>query len=117
VYRADFYDRLGMFTIHPPPLREWGDDPPMLVDHYVCRCNRELGREVQGDSHESMERLRAYTGPGNVGQRHSVLKRAMLRSTGPVLIAAFLPEPTPRATIRARGSERFAPRGERQSAT
>jgi two-component system nitrogen regulation response regulator GlnG len=106
-----------VLTIHLPPLRERGDDPPMLVHHYVCRFNRELGREVQGVSPEAMERLRAYPWPVNLREMQSVLKLALLRSTGPVLVPVSLPEPAPRDAIRARGPERAAPRGERQAAT
>jgi two-component system nitrogen regulation response regulator GlnG len=91
-YRPDLYYRLSVFTIRLPPLRERGDDLPMLVHHYVRKFNRALGRNVREVTPESMERLRAYHWPGNIRELQSVLKQALLRSTGPVLIPAFLPE-------------------------
>jgi two-component system nitrogen regulation response regulator GlnG len=91
-YRPDLYYRLGVFAIHLPPLRERGDDLPMLVQHYVRRFSPELGRHVRQIAPGAMERLRGYPWPGNVRELQSVLKRALLRSTGPVLVPAFLPE-------------------------
>jgi two-component system nitrogen regulation response regulator GlnG len=84
--------RLGIFTIHLPPFRQRGDDLPMLVHHCVRRFNRELGREIREFTPEAMGRLFGYPWPGNIRDLQSVLKQALLRSTGPVLIPAFLPE-------------------------
>src|SRR5436190_13805660 len=91
-FRPDLYYRLGVFTIHLPPLRERGDDLPLLVRHYVRRFSRELGREVREVAPEALERLRRYPWPGNVRELQSVLKQALLRASGPVLLPAFLPE-------------------------
>ena len=91
-FRADLYYRLGVFTVHLPPLRERGDDLPLLVRHYVRRFSRELGREVQEIAPEALTRLRSYSWPGNVRELQSVLKQALLRARGTVLLPAFLPE-------------------------
>src|SRR5271163_1252168 len=60
-FRPDLYYRLGVFTIHLPPLRERGDDLPLLVRHYLRRFSRELGREVREVAAKSMEKLCGYS--------------------------------------------------------
>src|ERR1700756_2030214 len=91
-FRPDLYYRLGVFTIHLPPLRERDDDLLMLVQYYLRRFNRELGREVREVAPEALERLRSYSWPGNVRELESVLKQALLQASGPALLPAFLPE-------------------------
>src|SRR3984885_14904096 len=92
-FRPDLYYRLGVFTIHLPPLRERDDDLLMLVQYYLRRFNRELGREVREVTPEGLERLRGYPWPGNIRELQSGLKQALLKASGPVLLPAFLPEP------------------------
>jgi two-component system nitrogen regulation response regulator GlnG len=91
-FRPDLYYRLGVFTICLPPLRERGDDLFMLVQHYLRRLNRELGREVRAVDPEALERLRSYSWPGNIRELESVLKQALLQASGPALLPVFLPE-------------------------
>src|SRR5262249_30788648 len=83
--RPDLYYRLGVFTIHLPPLRERGDDLPLLVRHYLRHFSRDLGRQVQEVAPETLERLEGYSWPGNIRELQSVLKQALLRASGPVL--------------------------------
>jgi two-component system nitrogen regulation response regulator GlnG len=91
-FRPDLYYRLSVFAIHLPPLRDRGEDLPMLVLHYLRRFNRELGREVREIAPEAMERLRSYSWPGNIRELQSVLKQALLQAHGSVLLSSFLPE-------------------------
>jgi DNA-binding NtrC family response regulator len=91
-FRPDLYYRLSVFTIHLPPLRERGDDLPLLVRHYLRRFSRELGREVQQVDPEALERLDNYSWPGNIRELQSVLKQALLGASGAALLPAFLPE-------------------------
>jgi DNA-binding NtrC family response regulator len=90
-FRADLYYRLGIFTIDLPPLRERGEDLPMLAHQFVLRFGKELGRSVRYIAPEALERLKAYAWPGNIRELQSVIKQALLRSSGDVLLAAFLP--------------------------
>src|SRR6059058_534210 len=91
-FRLDLYYRRGRFTIHLPPLRERGDDLELLVQFYLRRVSRDLGREVREVAAEALERLRGYSWPGNLRELQSVLKQAFLRAHGPVLLPDFLPE-------------------------
>src|SRR5438128_1359889 len=91
-FRPDLYYRLSVFTIHLPPLRERGEDLPLLVQYYVHRFGRELGREIREVAPEALERLRNYPWPGNIRELQSVLKQALLQASGTVLLPAFLPE-------------------------
>ena len=90
-FRPDLYYRLSVFTIHLPPLRERGDDLPLLVRHYLRRFSRELGREVQEVAPEALERLRGHRWPGNIRELQSVLKQALLQARGTTLLPAYLP--------------------------
>src|SRR6516162_8701717 len=91
-FRPDLYYRLSVFTISLPALRERGDDLPMLVQHFLRRFSRDLGREIREIAPEALELLRSYSWPGNIRELQGVLKQALLQATGTVLIPAFLHE-------------------------
>jgi two-component system nitrogen regulation response regulator GlnG len=93
-FRADLYYRLGVFTVHLPPLREREDDLAILVMYFLRRFGRELGRDIREVSDEALVQLRSYTWPGNLRELQSVLKQALLRATGSVLLPGMLPELT-----------------------
>src|SRR3954469_16574445 len=91
-FRGDLYYRLSVFTIQLPPLRDRGDDLPVLVEHYLRRFSNEYGREIREIAPDALARLRAYPWPGNIRELQSVLRQALLRASGTVLLPAFLPD-------------------------
>ncbi len=91
-FRGDLYYRLSVFSIHLPPLRERKEDLPALVEHFLKRFNRELGKDVRQAAPEALDILRAYAWPGNLRELQSVLKQALLQATGPMLLPEFLPD-------------------------
>jgi two-component system nitrogen regulation response regulator GlnG len=99
-FRSDLFYRLSIFTITLPPLRERMDDLPLLVDHFLRRFSRELGKEVRRVAPETYEALGKHAWPGNLRELQSVLKQALLRATGPILLPDFLPPLGPAESAR-----------------
>ncbi|MEW6337856.1 MAG: sigma-54-dependent transcriptional regulator [Acidobacteriota bacterium] len=107
-FRQDLYFRLRVVPIILPPLRQRPEDIPLLVEHFVRRFNRELGRQITGVSPALMARMRELPWPGNVRELRNVVENLALfaRGTelgledlpveyaGPVNVAARPEEPT-----------------------
>ncbi|MFK7767292.1 MAG: sigma-54-dependent transcriptional regulator [Mariniblastus sp.] len=91
-FRLDLYHRLNSYRINLPPLREREKDIELLVQYFLKRIASKFDIENQGISPEAMRRLREFTWPGNVRQLQSVLRRALLKSTSPVLVPSALPD-------------------------
>jgi two-component system nitrogen regulation response regulator GlnG len=106
-FRGDLYYRLNVYTIRIPPLRERGEDLPLLVNHFVRRFGRELGKEVREVLPEAMDLLRHYPWPGNVRELQSVVKQTLLETTGPVVLPEFLPAAVRRAEGGTPGAAGF----------
>lgn len=90
-FRLDLFHRLNAFEIFLPPLRERGDDVKLLLDHFLLLFSRQLGKEITGISEEAMKLLTNYRWPGNIRELQSVVRKAILMSTGPVIVPEFLP--------------------------
>ena len=58
-FRPDLYYRLNVFPIDLPPLRDRSEDIPALVEYFMQRFSREMGRRIESDSPEVMEVLKA----------------------------------------------------------
>ncbi len=90
-FRPDLYYRLNGFTLKLPPLRERKEDIVVMIDHFLAIFNRELGKHVRDIAPEALELLVQYPWSGNVRELQSMLKQALLQTTGPVLLPDFLP--------------------------
>jgi DNA-binding NtrC family response regulator len=91
IFRKDLYYRLKVIPIHIPPLRERKEDIPILVNFFVDRYNKELGKQVKPVSREVMENMLAYDWPGNVRELKNVIERAMLLDADDELLSEHLP--------------------------
>jgi chemotaxis protein methyltransferase CheR len=82
-FRDDLWYRLNVFPITMPPLRERLEDIPQLVDFYVKKISKRLGKTIEIIPVSVMNALQNYHWPGNVRELENVLERAVINSSGP----------------------------------
>jgi transcriptional regulator with AAA-type ATPase domain len=89
-FRQDLYQRLAVFVVEVPPLRERRSDIPALVNCFLNELRSEVGeKEV---SSAALSRLAAYGWPGNVRELRNVLYRAAVRVSGHLVRANDIAE-------------------------
>jgi two-component system nitrogen regulation response regulator GlnG len=91
-FRADLYYRLKVATVCVPPLRDRREDIAELAHYFLFTNNRKLGLNVRGFSPEAIVCLQNYSWPGNVRELQSVVKEAMVRTRGHMVMPEYLPE-------------------------
>jgi two-component system response regulator PilR (NtrC family) len=80
-FRQDLYYRLAVIELRMPPLRECGEDVPLLAEAVLDRLGEDGGRTRPRLSREAIDALRAYDFPGNARELENVLERAVALST------------------------------------
>jgi formate hydrogenlyase transcriptional activator len=84
-FRADLYYRLNVFPITLPPLRERGDDIPLLIEHFVQKFAQRQGKSIDSIPDEVIEVLKRHDWPGNIRELQNVIERGVIMTTGSVL--------------------------------
>jgi len=91
-FRDDLYYRLCVITISIPPLRERGEDIPLLADHFVRLYASENNKPITGLHPDVMKALLDYDWPGNVRELENAIERAVVLCPGGVIGLELLPE-------------------------
>jgi formate hydrogenlyase transcriptional activator len=84
-FREDLFYRLNVFPITMPPLRQRQEDIPLLVNHFVAKFNKKIGKKIETVSKDTLYALQEYHWPGNVRELESVVERAVIISQGSAL--------------------------------
>jgi len=84
-FREDLWYRLNIFPITMPPLRDRQDDIPLLVEFYVGKIAKRMGKTIEVIPAGVMNALQQYHWPGNIRELENVLERAVINSSGPKL--------------------------------
>ena len=78
-FRKDLYYRLCAHHIQIPPLRDRKEDLPLLVEHFLEKASKVLGREKPSPPEELYRLLATYPFPGNIRELESIIFDAVSR--------------------------------------
>jgi DNA-binding NtrC family response regulator len=84
-FRKDLYYRLQSHHIHLPPLRERLDDIPLLLDHFLTKAAKMMGKKEPTPPEELGTLLQSYHFPGNIRELEGMISDAVSRHTKGVL--------------------------------
>jgi DNA-binding NtrC family response regulator len=90
-FREDLFYRLSVVTITLPPLRERGDDIPLLAEFFLRKSCRDAGKRVERIAPEALALLAAHPWPGNVRELEHAIERAVILTQNPTLLPQDLP--------------------------
>jgi len=79
-FRSDLFYRLNVFPIEVPPLRERTEDIPALIDYFVKRFAKRLGKKMRRVDDKTLKLLQSYTWPGNIRELQNVIERSIILS-------------------------------------
>lgn len=81
-FREDLYYRIGVVSIHLPPLREREDDVLLLADMFLEQMSRENNVAVNGFTASARKAMLHYSWPGNVRELENKVRRAVIMAGG-----------------------------------
>jgi transcriptional regulator with GAF, ATPase, and Fis domain len=82
-FLEDLYYRLNVIPLHIPPLRERTEDIPLLVEHFIRKHEKRVGKRIKGIDDAALQTLMRYSWPGNVRELENTLERATVLCAGP----------------------------------
>jgi two-component system, NtrC family, response regulator AtoC len=77
-FRDDLYYRLNVLSISLPPLRERGEDIPLLIEHFLDKHSQRHGIRKPVISQPALRILMDYRWPGNVRELENTIERTMI---------------------------------------
>ncbi|MEQ1656294.1 MAG: sigma-54 dependent transcriptional regulator [Nitrospira sp.] len=79
-FREDLYYRINVISLFLPPLRERGEDIPLLAKHFLAKRVEEEKRPHIEFGKEALEVLTRYPWPGNVREMENIIEQAFIWS-------------------------------------
>jgi two-component system response regulator AtoC len=90
-FRKSLYDRLKLFELTIPPLRERRDDIHPLCRYFFDKYRQELGKTMDSIAPEVIHILVDYPFPGNVRELEHIIERAVILADGKTIQRKHLP--------------------------
>lgn len=72
-FRADLFYRLYTHQVHIPALRERKDDIDILVQHFIDKAAKDMGKKLPSVPRELSIMLKNYAFPGNIRELEGII--------------------------------------------
>ncbi len=89
--RPELLYAINVIHVNLPPLRERTEDIPLLVQHFIDRCNRMGARQIKHIAPRAWSLMLAYDWPGNVRELQHAVESTYAMGKGDTLRAEDLP--------------------------
>lgn len=89
-FREDLWNELRAVTVEVPALRQRTEDLEALTSEMLSSLAQKLKREKLELHQSALEKLKAYSFPGNVRELEQILERAAIESKGTLLPAEVI---------------------------
>jgi DNA-binding NtrC family response regulator len=106
LFREDLYYRLNIISIDLPPLRERDKDVMLLLDFFLNKYTRELGKGPIQFSKKALRSLNDYPWPGNVRELQNLVHRLLIMADEDTIDTPDLPENFRFSASRTQGLNR-----------
>jgi two-component system response regulator HydG len=106
LFREDLYYRLNIISIDLPPLRERGNDILQLIDFFLAKYIRELGKSAISFTPKAIKALKDYAWPGNVRELQNLVHRLIIMADDNTIDIPDLPESFRFSASRSKGLDR-----------
>jgi len=90
-FREDLFYRLSVVTLSVPPLRERTTDIAVLVEKFLSKARKNVGKENLRFSEDALSSLQIYEWKGNVRELEAAVEYAALRARGNEILPEDLP--------------------------
>jgi chemotaxis protein methyltransferase CheR len=91
-FREDLWYRLNVYSIKIPSLKDRSEDIPLLVEWFVVKFARRVGKTIKTIPQKTMKALQDYHWPGNIRELSNVIESAMISSHDMTLRISDMPE-------------------------
>src|SRR5580704_12158414 len=85
-FRQDLLYRLNVVPIKMPSLCERADDIPLLVEYFIGRFGKRVGKKFRTIDKRTLELFETYSWPGNIRELQNVIERAVILSEGDTIL-------------------------------
>ena len=83
-FRLDLFYRLSIFPLEMPPLREHKEDIPTLLEYFIKRYARRVGKNIKEVDKRTLELFQSHNWTGNVRELQNLVERYVILCDGEV---------------------------------